>query len=156
VDSEQVIHDCLEAGIRGWVVKSEGVHNLVTAVKALQQGKSIFSSRVSDFVKGGFAQQYNTPVTPNSLKLTPREHEVLQLLAEGKSSKEVATILDFATKTAETHRTNLMRKLKLHSVVELVLYAVRNEIVSVSIPSLVSVPSIAPLPRWIEIPEMVN
>jgi DNA-binding NarL/FixJ family response regulator len=154
VDSEKVVRDCLEVGIRGWVVKSEGIDDLITAVKALRQNKSIFSSRVSDLIRED-SLRHRTIAAGSVLQLSKREREVVQLLAEGKTSKEVATILECAVKTAETHRSNLMRKLNLHSIAELVLYAVRNEIVNVQLPSLLSVP-VVPLPTWVEIPQAVN
>jgi len=154
VDSEKVVRDCLEVGIQGWVVKSEGIDDLITAVKALRQNKSIFSSRVSDLIRED-SLRHRTIAAGSVLQLSKREREVVQLLAEGKTSKEVATILECAVKTAETHRSNLMRKLNLHSIAELVLYAVRNEIVNVQLPSLLSVP-VVPLPTWVEIPQAVN
>jgi DNA-binding NarL/FixJ family response regulator len=154
VDSEKVVRDCLEVGIRGWVVKSEGIDDLITAVKALRQNKSIFSSRVSDLIRED-SLRHRAIAAGSVLQLSKREREVVQLLAEGKTSKEVATILECAVKTAETHRSNLMRKLNLHSIAELVLYAVRNEIVNVQLPSLLSVP-VVPLPTWVEIPQAVN
>src|SRR5580692_12996464 len=134
VDSEQVIRECLEAGVRGWVFKSDETMDLMTAVEALQRRKSIFSSRVSDLIMDGYKQHRVGPVVPKVAKLSPREREVVQLVSEGKASKEVATILSMTVATAETHRSNILRKLKLHSIAELVLYAVRNEIVHVQSP----------------------
>jgi DNA-binding NarL/FixJ family response regulator len=131
VDSEQVIRDCLEAGVRGWVFKSDGTEDLTTAVEAMQRRKSIFSSRVSDLIMDGYKRHRVDPDAAKVPKLSPREREVVQLVSEGKASKEVATILNMTLATAETHRSNILRKLKLHSVAELVLYAVRNEIVHV-------------------------
>lgn len=143
VDSEQVIRDCLEAGIRGWVFKTDGADDLMTAVEALQQHKSIFSSRVADLILDGYLQQPGVgPATTKVPKLSPREREVVQLLGEGKTTKEVATVLNVAVKTAETHRSNIMIKLKVHSIAELVLYAVRNEIVHVQRPSVLRFPDI--------------
>jgi len=154
VDSEKVVRDCLEVGIQGWVVKSEGIDDLITAVKALRQNKSIFSSRVSDLIRED-SLRHRTAAAGSVLQLSKREREVVQLLAEGKTSKEVASILECAVKTAETHRSNLMRKLNLHSIAELVLYAVRNEIVNVQLPLVLSVP-VVPLPTWVEVPQAVN
>jgi DNA-binding NarL/FixJ family response regulator len=131
VDSEQVIRDCLEAGVRGWVFKSDGTEDLTTAVEALQRRKSIFSSRVSDLITDGYKRHRVDPDAAKMPKLSPREREVVQLVSEGKASKEVAVILNVTLATAETHRSNIMQKLKLHSIAELVLYAVRNEIVHV-------------------------
>jgi DNA-binding NarL/FixJ family response regulator len=141
VNSEQVIRDCLEAGVRGWVFKSDGTDDLTTAVVALQHNKSIFSSRVSDLIRDVYLQRHRVgPVAPTVPKLSPREREVVQLLGEGKTSKETALVLNVALKTAETHRSNILRKLKLHSIAELVLYAVRNEIVHVHLPAMLRFP----------------
>ena len=138
VDSEQVIRDCLEVGVRGWVFKSDGTHDLTTAVEALQQHRSTFSSRVSNLILDGYLQRHSVgPAVAMPPKLSLREREVVQLVGEGKTSKEVAMMLGVTVKTAETHRGNIMLKLKLHSTAELVLYAVRNEIVHVRLPAVV-------------------
>lgn len=142
VNSEQVVRDCLEAGVRGWVFKSDGTDDLTTAVEALQRHKSIFSSRVSDLILHGYLRRHRIgPAAPEVPKLSPREREVVQLIGEGKTTKEVAMILNVTVKTAETHRSNIMFKLKLHSIVELVLYAVRNEIIRVQLPAVLHFPN---------------
>jgi DNA-binding CsgD family transcriptional regulator len=90
-------------------------------------------------VLNGYLRRTDTKAhaeTPTRSRLTPREREIVQLLAEGKSSKEVAVVLGLSVKTAETHRSNIMRKLDLHSVSDLVLYAVRNNIIHIVQPSL--------------------
>src|ERR1700680_3181819 len=144
VDSEQVVRDCLEAGVRGWVFKSDGTDELKTAVEALERYECTFSSRVSDLIMNGYLRRYRLgPAAAKLTKLSPREREVLQLLGEGKTSKEVAILLNVKVKTAETHRSNIMLKLNLHSIVELVLYAVRNEIVHVQLPAVAALP-----PPW--------
>jgi DNA-binding NarL/FixJ family response regulator len=141
VHSEQVVRDCLDAGVRGWVFKFDGTDDLIAAVEGLQRNRSSFSSRVSDLIMDCYLQrQRRGPAAAQEPRLSPREREVVQLVAEGKTSKEVATILNVALKTAETHRSNIMFKLKLHSIAELVLYAVRNEIVHVSLPATVLAP----------------
>lgn len=140
VDSEHVIRECLEAGVRGWVFKSDEATDLMTAVEALQRRKTIFSSRVSDLIMDGYKQHRVGPAVAKVAKLSPREREVVQLVSEGKASKEVATILRMTVATAETHRSNILRKLKLHSIAELVLYAVRNEIVHVQSPTVLRFP----------------
>jgi DNA-binding NarL/FixJ family response regulator len=162
VDSEHVIRECLEAGVRGWVFKSDETTDLMTAVEALQRRKSIFSSRVSDLIMDGYKQNRVGPAVAKVAKLSPREREVVQLVSEGKASKEVATILRMTVATAETHRSNILRKLKLHSVAELVLYAVRNEIVHVQSPTVLRFPksgegsrSLA-TPVYAELPETRN
>jgi DNA-binding NarL/FixJ family response regulator len=141
VDSEQVVRECLEAGVRGWVFKSDGTDDLKTAVEALERYECTFSSRVSDLIMTGYLRRYRLgPAAAKVTKLSPREREVLQLLGEGKTSKEVAILLNVKVKTAETHRSNIMLKLNLHSIVELVLYAVRNEIVHVQLPTVPALP----------------
>jgi DNA-binding NarL/FixJ family response regulator len=135
VDSEQVVRECLEAGVRGWVFKSDRTEDLITAVEALRRQKSIFSSRVSDLIVEGFKRHSVGSAAANLPKLSAREREVVQLVTEGKRSKEIAIALNVSVATAETHRTNIFRKLKLHSVAELVMYAVRNEIVPMQFPS---------------------
>jgi DNA-binding NarL/FixJ family response regulator len=138
VDSEQVIRDCLEVGVRGWVFKADGAPDLTTAVEALERHRSTFSSRVSNLVLDGYLGRNRVgPALAMPPKLSPREREVVQLVAEDKSSKEVAMMLGVSLTTVETHRSNIMLKLKLHSTVELVLYAVRNEIVHVQLPAVV-------------------
>jgi DNA-binding NarL/FixJ family response regulator len=117
-DSEQMVQQALDAGARGYVLKSDAGRDLLVAVEAVRRRKLFFSPRVAQ-----------TARKPSTHPLTPREREVLRLLAEGKSTKEVATVLEVAVKTAETHRTNLMHKLGLHSVSDLVRYAIRNKVV---------------------------
>ncbi len=139
VESEDVIRECLEAGIRGWVFKSEATHDLMTAVEALQQQKTIFSSRVSEMIMDGYKRHRVSPVSGKLTRLSPREREVVQLVTEGKASKQIATILRMSLSTAETHRSNILRKLRLHSIAELVLYAVRNGLVHVHLPPVVQI-----------------
>ena len=134
-DSDTVIREVLRAGARGFLLKSDAGKDLVTAVEALQLQQTFFTPRVSQMVLEGFLNRDKVaePVADDlsSEALTAREREVIQLLAEGKTSKEVAVMLNLSVKTAETHRSNIMRKLQLHSVSDLVLYAVRNNIVHV-------------------------
>jgi DNA-binding NarL/FixJ family response regulator len=135
-DSDQVIQEALDAGARGFVLKSDAARDLVSAVEALQLNRMFFAPRVNDMVLAGFLDRRNVAnVAPRLPRLTPREREVIQLLAEGKSSKEVACVLNLSTKTAETHRSNIMRKLGFHSIRDLVVYAVKNNIIQVQIPS---------------------
>jgi len=130
-DSDQVIRNVLDAGARGFLLKSDSGCELVAAVDALLRGQTYFTSKVAALVLKGYLRG-GTPYTADDNPLTPREREVVQLLAEGSSTKEVAVALGLSVKTAETHRSNLMRELQLHSVSELVLYAVRNNIVHVA------------------------
>jgi len=133
-DTDQVVREVLRAGARGFLLKSDAGRDLIAAVEALQQQRTFFTTKVSQMVLNGFLnrdpQEDEDSYNEGNL-LTSREREVIQLLAEGKTSKEVAVTLKLSVKTAETHRTNLMRKLDLHSVADLTRYAVRNGIVQV-------------------------
>jgi len=130
-DSEQVVREVLAVGARGFLLKSDSGRELVSAVEALQHHRTFFTTRVTQMVLDGYLHPSPKSDQPCRHILTPREREVIQLLAEGKTTKEVAATLHLSVKTAETHRTNLMRKLNLHSVADLTLYAVRNSIVHV-------------------------
>jgi DNA-binding NarL/FixJ family response regulator len=130
-DSEQVVREVLAAGARGFLLKSDAGRDLVAAVEALQRRRTFFTSSVAQMLLDGYLRPYDDAYTSGRPVLTPREREVIQLVAEGKTTKEVATVLSLSVKTAETHRTNLMRKLDLHSVAALTLYAVRNGIVQI-------------------------
>lgn len=132
-DSEVLAQQVLQAGARGYLLKSDVGRDLITAVDALLRNRTYLTSTVSRLIMDGYLGKGPRPGEENgmggSLRLTSRDREIIQLLAEGKSSKEVASVLNISVKTAETHRANLMRKLDCHSVVELVRYAVRNMIV---------------------------
>ena len=136
-DSDNVIREVLRAGARGFLLKSDAGRDLVAAVEALESQKTFFTPRVSQMVLDGFLNrekkrsEIEDVANSSGDLLTAREREVIQLLAEGRTSKEVAVTLNLNVKTAETHRTNLMRKLGLHSVADLTRYAVRNGIVHV-------------------------
>ena len=129
-DSEQVVREVLAAGARGFLLKSDAGRDLVAAVEALQHRRTFFTPKVAQMMLDGYLRPQESDASEKCV-LTPREREVIQLVAEGKTTKEVATALNLSVKTAETHRTNLMRKLDLHSVADLTLYAVRNGIVQV-------------------------
>lgn len=129
--SDQLIREIVEAGARGYIVKSDSDRDLVIAVETLAKHKPFFTPRATEVMLSNFNSAGPQTIPPKEIRdrLTSREREIVQLLAEGKSSKEVATSLNISVKTAETHRANIMRKLQLHTVAELVLYAVRNQIV---------------------------
>ena len=129
--SDQLIREILEAGVRGYIVKSDSDRDLVIAVESLAKKKPFFTSRATEVMLTSFSDggPKQDPSEPLRDRLTTREREIVQLLAEGKSSKEVASSLNISVKTAETHRANIMRKLQIHTVSELVRYAVRNQIV---------------------------
>jgi len=132
-ETEEVIREVLRAGARGYVLKSDAGRLLLSAIEAVSAHKPYFTSRVSELVLAGFLSGDSlrpSEEMPPGAPLTPREREVLQLLAEGKTNKDVAAALGIGLKTVETHRMNLMAKLGLHSVVDLVRYAIRNGIVA--------------------------
>jgi DNA-binding NarL/FixJ family response regulator len=132
-ESEQVVRDVLDAGARGYLLKSDAGRDLITALEALLKNKTFFTTKISEMVLSTFLHGKQTG-EPVESSLTSREREVIQLVAEGKTTKEVAVALGLSVKTADTHRANLMRKLRVHSVSELVLYAIRNNIIQVSGP----------------------
>lgn len=130
-ESDSVIREVLDAGARGYILKTDAGRDLVSAVESLRRNKTFFTSRVAQMILDGFLKGDSRPQDSASgaVRLTPRQREIVQLLAEGKSSKEVAVALDLSVKTAETHRANIMRKLDCHSVSEVVRYAIRNKII---------------------------
>jgi DNA-binding NarL/FixJ family response regulator len=126
-ESEQLIEELLNSGARGYVLKSDAARDLPVAVESLYRGRPFFSSKVAQTVLAGYLKdsERGTEKSP----LTPAERRVVQLLAEGKSNKEVANLQSISVKTAETHRANIMRKLGLRSMSDLVHYAIRNNII---------------------------
>jgi DNA-binding NarL/FixJ family response regulator len=130
-DSEQVVREVLAAGARGFLLKSDAGRDLIAAVEAIENRRTFFTSKVAQMMLDGYLRPNDERENSQQQVLTPREREVIQLVAEGKTTKEIATALNLSVKTAETHRTNLMRKLDLHSVADLTLYAVRNGIVQI-------------------------
>jgi DNA-binding NarL/FixJ family response regulator len=130
-DSEQLVLELLEAGARGYLVKTDASRHLIPAVLSLAAHKPYFSSKVSSLLLDAFLRPGSQGPSARVIRgpLSPREREVVQLVAEGKSSKEIASTLNIALKTVNAHRANIMNKLDLHSLGELVLYAVRNKMV---------------------------
>ncbi len=121
----------LNVGARGYLLKESPEEDLIAAVKAVHGGKAYFSPAISRVLVDDYVRQMRKRGLEDSYELlTAREREILQLLAEGKSNKDVAGRLGLSTYTVETHRGNLMEKLNLHSMPELILYAVRKGIIS--------------------------
>jgi DNA-binding NarL/FixJ family response regulator len=129
--SDQLVREIVDAGVRGYLVKSDSDRDLIIAVETLGNHQPFFTPRVTEVILGCFNSGEPVKEVPDLIRerLTAREREIVQLLAEGKSSKEVASSLRIRVKTVETHRANLMRKLEIHNVSEVVRYAVRNRIV---------------------------
>ena len=128
-ESEQVVQEVLAAGARGYVLKSDAGRDLVAAVESLSHHRTFFTSSVAELVLRKYLDGETDGGKRDASFLTPREREVVQLLAEGKGNKEVADTLKISVRTADTHRTNIMRKLSCHSLSDLVRYAIRNNII---------------------------
>ena len=128
---ESFVLRALKAGARAYVLKESAEGDLIDAVRLVSEGKSFFSPIVSRMLVEDYVKQLQDKDVEDSYELlTLREREILQLIAEGKSNKEVANILNLSLYTVETHRSNILNKLNLHSVPELILYAVRKGVVS--------------------------
>ncbi len=121
----------LKAGAKGYVLKDSAENDLIEAIKAVGQGKAFFSPEISNILVEDYVREMRKRGAEDSYELlTPREREILQMLAGGKSNKDIATALNLSLYTVETHRRNLQDKLNLHSLAELILYAVRKGIIS--------------------------
>jgi two-component system, NarL family, response regulator NreC len=121
----------LKAGAQAYLLKDSAESDLISAIEAITSGKSFFSAGVRKILKEDYIFRLAKLGSEDTYELlTPREREVLQLAAEGKSNKEIAALLNLSLYTVETHRTHVLQKLNIHSVPELVLYAVRKGIIS--------------------------
>ena len=127
-ESEQLVREVLSAGAKGYVLKSDAGKTLITALQALLEGGSFFTSNVARMVLDGYLRSDSREAVP-AQTLSAREREIVQLLAEGNSNKDIARVLNISVKTAETHRSNVMRKMGFDSLAELVRYAIRNNII---------------------------
>jgi len=128
---EGYVLKALKAGARGYLLKDSADHDLINAVKVVTEGKAFFSPAISKMLVEDYVRQMRERSVEDSFDLlTTREREVLQLLAEGKNNKEVATLLNLSLYTVETHRGNIFQKLNLHSGAELILYAIRKGVIS--------------------------
>ena len=128
---EDYVLRALTAGVRGYLLKDTVEVDLVRAIEAVRKGQSFFSPAITEILLEDYMRQLKSKGLQDSYELlTQREKEILQLLAEGKSNKEVASILTISPLTIETHRANLMQKLGLHSTAEIVLYAVRKKLIT--------------------------
>jgi DNA-binding NarL/FixJ family response regulator len=131
--SDQLVREIVAAGARAYILKSDAARDLVSAVEALANHQTFFTARAAEVLLNSFSRR-NSQVDSRVLaqrRLTPREREIVQLLAEGKTNREVAGALGISVKTAETHRANIMRKLEVHSVSDVVRYAVKNHIIEI-------------------------
>jgi DNA-binding NarL/FixJ family response regulator len=128
-DSGEIATKALAAGASGLVLKSDAAHDLVMAVKALAKGKPFLSPAVTKIILGQLIKSGKAEPSPS--ELTSRELEVLKLLAQGRSHKEIAFDLDISVKTVDTHCTNIMRRLNLHTLSELIHFAIRHKLVDI-------------------------
>jgi DNA-binding NarL/FixJ family response regulator len=124
-DESQYVSEALETGVKGYVLKNQAAGDLLQAIKQVSRGQVYLSPGVSQAV----VESYHSKLDKTKTRLTPREKQVLQLIAEGKSTRDIASVLGISVKTAESHRTRMMHKLDIHETASLVLYAVRNGIV---------------------------
>jgi len=121
----------LKSGARGYLLKDSAESDLIHAIKAVTEGKAFFSPEISKVLAEDYVREINIRGAEDSYDLlSPREREILQLLVEGRSNKDIAGLLNLSLYTVETHRRNLQSKLNLHSFPELILYAVRKGIIS--------------------------
>lgn len=128
---ESYVLKALKAGARAYLLKDSAEYDLIAAVQAVNEGKAFFSPAISKMLVEDYMRQMRERAVEDSYELlTTREREVLQLLAEGKNNKEVASILNLSLYTVETHRGNIFQKLNLHSGAELILYAIRKGVIS--------------------------
>jgi len=126
-DEDQYVSEALEAGVKGYVLKSQVANDLVLAIRQVLRGDVYLSPGIASAVMAAYRTKSDRPANP----LTTRERQVLQLIAEGKSTKEIAAILGVSVKTAESHRSRLMQKLDIHETASLVRYAVKRGLVQV-------------------------
>jgi len=128
---EGYVLKALKVGARAYLLKDSAEHDLINAVKAVSEGKSFFSPAISKMLVEDYVRQMQELKLEDSYDLlTTREREILQLLAEGKNNKEVASLLNLSLHTVETHRSNIFQKLNLHSGAELILYAIRKGVIT--------------------------
>jgi DNA-binding NarL/FixJ family response regulator len=122
---EPYILEALRAGVHGYVIKSQAVSDMIQAIRDVHRGRLYLSPAISNVVVGAYRERGELPRDP----LTPREREVLQLIAEGKSTKQVAEVLGITVKTAESHRSRIMSKLEIHEKAGLVRYAIKRGLI---------------------------
>ena len=129
--TDSLMREILDAGARGYLLKTDTSRDLVAAIESVSVNRTFFTSSLDELILEGYMQK-KSPLQESAsrdTRLTQRQREILQLLAEGKTSKQVAVTLGLSVKTADTHRSNIMGRLKCHSITELVHYAIRNNVV---------------------------
>jgi DNA-binding NarL/FixJ family response regulator len=133
-DSDTVIHEVLAAGAKGYLLKSDAARDLLAAVQSLIEGRPFFTAKVSQALLDSFLNGGAPRRVEERSRLTRREQEIVRLVADSRANKEIATLLNISVRTVETHRSNIMEKLDIHSVSDLVLYAIRNGLKDASQP----------------------
>lgn len=130
-ESEQMVHDVLAAGAHGYILKRDAGNELIQALEALREHKLFFTSKVSEVVLSGYLKRsvQEGPSEGPVSRLSSRESQIVKLVAEGQCNKEIADTLGISVKTVESHRAHIMEKLGVHSITELVRYAIRNNLV---------------------------
>ena len=128
---ESYVLRALKCGARGYLLKDSAESDLIEAITVLSEGKAFFSPEISKVLAEDYVREIRVRGAEDSYDLlTPREREILQLLVEGRSNKDIATVLNLSLYTVETHRSNIFQKLNLHSGAELILYAIRKGVIS--------------------------
>ena len=135
-DDEDYLAECVDMGASGYILKESPVDQLLTAIREVHRGGSFLSPRLLTRLVDGFRQQGAGPRQPRFGTLTKREREILKMLAEGQSVKEIATGFELSVKTVEAHKFNLLRKLDIHNKAQLVQYAIQKKIIRLQEPIL--------------------
>jgi len=129
---KQILNDVLEADINGYLLKNTEKADILHGIRAVTKGQEVFSDPISNLIKKSFLDKHHNRKNSNQLEITAREQEILQLIVDGYTSKEIAEKLYISPRTVDTHRANLMEKLELKNIAELVRYAIENNLVSIS------------------------
>jgi DNA-binding NarL/FixJ family response regulator len=130
-DNEEYIRQVLAAGAMGYILKDAAARELISAIKTVQRGEAVLSTAITRLVIEDYLRWGDVQPADDSSNLTPREREVLQLIAEGNTNKQIAEILSLSIKTIQSHRANLMNKLDLHDRGELIKYAIQKKIIEI-------------------------
>jgi DNA-binding NarL/FixJ family response regulator len=130
--NKQILQDVLKTGINGYLLKNTEKDELLIGIRAVMKGQQVFSDSISDLMKESFLQNSQQPQKAHTGKLTDRELEILRLIVDGLTSKQIAEKLYISPRTVDTHRANLMQKLELNNIAELVRFAIQNGLVSES------------------------
>lgn len=130
--NRQILNDVLEAGINGYLMKNTDKADILNGIRAIMKGQQVYSDPVSDLMKDTFLNKDHDRKPGADYNITDREQEILQLIVDGFTSKEIAEKLYISPRTVDTHRANLMQKLKLNNIAELVRYAIENELVVIN------------------------